>query len=162
MSYTNCSDLQQSRSAVAVTGFWKLTPGCALSLQPRQTGVLRIAQGTAWATLDVPHDGPGNQSGDHLLQPGQDFVVKAGQHLVLEPSGKGVGSTVFFEWVPQVRAAAVSAGPGARVVTQPWQDLGHALGMAGAALVRLGAGVLAYGGQRLGMRPQAQVSHCRG
>ncbi len=162
MSYTHFSELQPSRSNAAVTGLWKLTAGRALSLQPQQAGVLRIAQGAAWATLDVPHDGPGNASGDHLLQAGQDFVVRAGQHLVLEPSGTGAGSSVFFEWLPLANASTVFTEQDSRAVTQPWRDLGQALAMAGTALLRLGGGIVAYTGQRLGLRPAAQVSHCGG
>ncbi len=160
MSYTNFSEFQPSASTVAVPGFWKLTPGCALSLQPRQTGMLRIAQGQVWATLDVPHSGAGNQSGDHLLQVGQEFAVMAGQHLVVEPLQKGGASPVFFEWTPNASGFVTGSDQGASVVTQPLQDLGQALTMAGAALARLGAGVLAYAGQHLGMRPSVPVSHC--
>ena len=160
MSYTNFSEFQQSRSTTVVSGVWKLAAGHALSLRPRQSGVLRIAHGQAWATLDVLHSGRGNQSGDHLLRAGQEFMVHAGQHLVFETMERSDGSAVFFEWTPQISNAAVGELQGAAVVTQPWHELGQALDMVGGALAHLSQGLLAYARQRMAGRVPVQVSHC--
>lgn len=38
----------------AAAGCWRLAPGRALSLKPRESGVLRIAQGRVWLTGAAP------------------------------------------------------------------------------------------------------------
>ena len=160
MPYTNFSEFQQSRGTTVVPGVWKLAAGHALSLRPRQPGVLRIAQGRAWVTLDVPHNGHGNESGDHLLQAGHQLEVYAGQHLVFETMERAGGTAVSFEWTPQASMSAAHALQGAAAVTQPWHELGQALGMVGSALGRLSMGLLAYGRQRMAGRVPVQVPHC--
>ena len=57
------------------SGCWSLMQGQAISLLPREAGVLRIASGRVWATMDGPHTGFGNESGDHFLQAGQVLAV---------------------------------------------------------------------------------------
>lgn len=89
--------LQQSIGAAGLAGCWKLAPKRALSLRPREDGVLLVTQGQAWATLDVPHCGRGNQLGDHCLHAGQQLRVRARQHLVIESLDD---APVHFDWTP--------------------------------------------------------------
>src|SRR5262245_50390417 len=59
--------LAQARAAAqapALPGTWKLAAGRAITLQPLENGVLRVAHGVMWATADGPHDGPPNDQGD--------------------------------------------------------------------------------------------------
>ena len=85
MSHSQFPEFPASQSQDAVPGFWKLAPGRALSLQPRQPGLLRVAQGQVWATLDAEHQGAGNELGDYFLGAGEHLTVRPGQHVVLEP-----------------------------------------------------------------------------
>lgn len=141
----NILELQASHGGPALSGCWKLTPGRAISLQPREAGVLRIAQGQVWATFDDPHQGHGNELGDHFLQTGQRLGVRAGQHLVFEPWGAVSETPVYFEWTPVAAAVTVRAPRWNATVMQPLQDLGLALLMVGSALGRLAMGLAGYG-----------------
>jgi len=125
-------------------GFWQLANGRALSLQPRESGVLRIAQGRVWATFDGPHCGAGNQSGDHVLQAGMQLAVQAGQRLVFEPFERTSQQTVLFEWAPDTDLVSSRTVQSAATVTQALQDLRLALGMVGDALMRLCSGLVSY------------------
>ena len=102
----NSLELQQSNGGPALSGYWKLMPGRAISLQPRVASVLRMAQGRVWITFDGPHAGHGNESGDHFLQAGQQMQVRAGQRLVLESWSE---APVYFEWSPLPTALTVHA-----------------------------------------------------
>ena len=135
-------------------GCWKLEAGRALTLHPRDSGVLRIAHGRVWITMDGPHHGHANESGDLFLVPGRGLVVQAGQRLVVESSGEERSQSAHFSWdpLPQQRAQAVDsavrrAGRWQMAVVQPVRDLGMALGMAAAALGLAGSalGRLALG-----------------
>lgn len=160
MSNSSLLDIQQSLVANCVPGFWKLTAGRALSLQPRQAGVLRIAQGQVWATFDTPPQGHGNESGDHFLQAGQQLDVQAGQRLVFEPLARDGQQAAFFEWTPAPERSPTRALQNTSSVTQPLRDLGLALGMVGTALVHLCAGLLAYGRQLVSGQPVEHAPHC--
>lgn len=133
------------RGGPALTGCWRLSSGRAISLQPQETGLLRIAEGQVWATLNGPHQGHGNESGDHFLQTGQHLDVRAGQHLVIEPWAAVSGAPVYFEWTPVSAAVSQHASRWNAAVTQPLRDLARALLMAGSALVRLVKGLAGYG-----------------
>ena len=163
MSNGNFPEFQTPHSQDTVPGLWKLTPGRALSMQPRQAGVLRVAQGQVWVTLDVAHQGAGNELGDYFLRAGEQLAVRPGQHLVLEPFARTQAQdAVLFEWAPTVLAGLEPATHHAGAVTQPLRDLGLALGMVGTALVQLCAGLLAYGRQLVSGRPVVvQASHCQ-
>lgn len=141
----NFLELHQSNACPAVSGCWKLMPGRAISLLPREAGVLRIARGQVWATVNGPHEGRGNESGDHFLQVGQQLAVDAGQRLVFEPWGGAQESPVYFEWTPGPGGAAVCASRWHGAVVQPLRDLGWSLLMAGRALGRLVVGLAGYG-----------------
>ncbi len=154
MSNSNYLEFQASVSDAVVPGAWTLAHGRALSLQPGQAGVLRVAQGQVWATLDVAPQGAGNELGDYFLRAGEQFTVSPGQHLVMEPfAGAQPKEAVLFEWAPAVVAGLAPAAHPVGTVAQPLRNLGLALGMVGTALVQLCAGLLAYGRQRVLGRP---------
>lgn len=136
--------LQSTDAGPAVSGRWQLAPGRAISLRPRQAGVLRIAQGRVWATLDGPQQGAGNESGDHFLQRGQRLLVDAGQHLVFEPWSEPGEAPVCFEWTPVTAGGSVPAARWNATVIEPLHEVGRALLMAGRALGRLALGLAGY------------------
>ena len=153
MSYQFHFDLHQSQPGTPMPGCWKLDAGRALTLRPREAGVLRIAHGRVWVTSDAPRIGPGNESGDFFLEPGKGLVVQAGQQLVIESAGVQSASSAYFSWdpLPQAQAQSVSDAAVQRAsrwqsgVAQPMRDLGLALGQAGAAFGRLVVGLLGLG-----------------
>ena len=160
MSSSNFLEFQTSHGQDTVPGFWKLAPGRALSLQPRQPGLLRVAQGQVWVTLGAAHPGAGNELGDYFLHAGEQLAVSPGQHLVLEPFERAQQQAVFFEWTPSVEADQAPAVQNAAAVALPLRELGLALGMVGSALAHLSMGLLAYGRQWVSGRPVVQAPHC--
>ena len=68
----------------AATGTWKLPPGRAVTLSPREPELLEVVYGEVWATFDGPHAGPLNDLGDHVVRAGDRLWIPAGQHLVVE------------------------------------------------------------------------------
>lgn len=111
MGMQNSLESLHSPGDRAFPGYWKLAPGQAISLQPREAGLLRIAQGQVWLTLDGPHTGHGNESGDQFLKAGQGLGVRAGQRLVFEPCGKPRETPVYFEWMPGARVSGLRRWP---------------------------------------------------
>lgn len=159
----NVLESQQSvQAAVAgrpAAGCWKLTPGSALSLRPRQRSVLEIAQGRVWLTLsgtlptDLPADLPRGVA-DHVLQAGDRLNIAAGQHVVMEawnPAGVP-GEEIAFLWND---APALAPAQGSHTlrrgaewecgVVQPLRDLVQALAQGGRALGLAGVQVLSAG-----------------
>ncbi|WP_326534032.1 DUF2917 domain-containing protein [Pseudorhodoferax sp.] len=155
----------QSLAGAALPGCWKLEAGRALSLTPAGAGVLRVAHGRVWITIDMLRD-DAQAAGDLFLVPGRGLVVQAGQRVVLESSGTEREAPAYFSWdpLPQTQARAVGsavrmAGRWQQAVAQPVRDLGSALGQAGAALARLGLGVASLLGAPLRARwPEARQS----
>lgn len=142
MSAPAFTSLQQS--AFSLPGTWRLDAARAVTLRPREDGVLRVAHGSVWLTFDGPHGGPPNEQGDRFLGAGEQVPVRAGQRLVLESADRR--APVYFTWdfAPQAEAVRV---PRMQAVAQSWADLrlaaalaGRAAGRLGLALVRLGAG----------------------
>ena len=161
MSRSNFLEIQTSQDHDTVAGLWKLAPGRALSLQPRQNGVLRVAQGDVWVTTDMARHGAGNELGDYFLHAGECLAVSPGQHLVLEPMAPTGQTPVFFEWTPTHDFWPSHTPQSANAVTQSLRGLGLALGMVGTALADLSAGLVDYGRQLLRGRPVAtQAQHC--
>lgn len=154
--------LQHGRAAA---GCWRLMPGRALSLKPRQAGVLRIAQGRVWLTA-------GARLGDCVLEAGDALAIEPGQHVVMEPllPMSAGDAPVLFLWdgaVAQPRQAPTRAEPSEWdvCVVQPLHELGRALAtgaraVGGAAAqvtgaaARLGAGVFGFVLGRLAVGPQ--------
>lgn len=148
--------LQSTLSAAALTECWKLDAGHATTLQPRQPGVFRVAQGKIWATMDGPHTGHTMVLGDHILQAGDSLTLQVGQRMVVESWYVGAPSSqaeaAYFSWEPQNetvwdgRHDAASAGAQWRGgVVQPGRDLALALRSALAAAGRLAMGLVGLG-----------------
>ena len=93
-------------------GTWTLAPGRAMTLSPREPGLLEVVYGEVWATFDGPHSGPLNDWGDRVVRAGDRLWLKAGQKLVVESWRKD--APAFFNWDPAQSAAAVSRAPVAR------------------------------------------------
>ncbi|MDP3616632.1 MAG: DUF2917 domain-containing protein [Rhodoferax sp.] len=144
MTSQNNLQLQSTDAGLPVAGSWQLVAGRAISLRPRQAGVLGITQGRVWATLGSPQRGAGNESGDHFLQRGQRLLVGAGQHLVLEPWREPGEAPVYFEWTPVTAAVGVPGTRWSATVMEPLHEVGRALLMAGSAMGRLALGLAGY------------------
>jgi hypothetical protein len=150
---------QQSPNAPQLPGTWKLAAGRAITLQPREAGMLRVAHGRVWATFDGPHTGPRNDLGDHVLGAGERLVLRADQKLVIEAwSGE---SPAFFSWDPAPAFEPAASAEWVRVV-QPLADLRLALSMAGAAALRLTAALAGLGWSIVtGRASQRLTESCR-
>jgi hypothetical protein len=146
----NLSQTQQSLSAT-LPGTWKLAAGRAITLRPREAGILRVAHGQMWATFDGPHAGGPTDQGDHVIGAGGELRLRAGQRLVME--AWSARTPAYFSWDPLPVPARVVA-PGLAPVLQPLADLRTALALGGGALGRLMAGLasvawdLVTGGER--------------
>lgn len=134
----------------AAAGCWRLAPGRALSLKPRESGVLRIARGRVWLTGAAPAQ-------DLVLQAGDALGVAVGQHVVLEPwalPGAGdADAPVLFQWdpvaVPPHHHRARASRDWELGVVLPLQELVRALAGAGRAVGTAAVQVTAAAG-RLG------------
>lgn len=142
MTASSVAHLLQAAPATALPGTWKLARGRAITLRPATNGILRIAHGRVWATVDGPHGGRPGDSGDHVLEVGRSMVVRVGQRVVIEawnPRG-----AAYFTWDPVFAPAAVPVVQ-QRLnfghVLQPLADLRAAFGLAGGALGRLVTGI---------------------
>jgi len=125
---------QQSSAVPAPPGAWKLAAGRAMSLRPREAGVLRVAQGRIWATFDGPHRGPLNDLGDQILDPGDVLRLRGGQGLVIEAWDAQAPAFFSWDWLPD---PAPRAAPRFAAVAQPLADLRAALALGAGAAVRL-------------------------
>lgn len=105
MIASNTLKLQQYRDGFPLPGFWKLAPERAVTLNPTEAGILRIAQGQVWATLDGPHHGPANDWGDVVLHSGEQLELMPGQHVVVEPFSDAVNEPAYFSWEPSAALA---------------------------------------------------------
>ena len=143
----------------AAPGSWKLAAGRALSLHPRQPGVLEIAQGRVWVTLSgplppqpLPADLPGGGA-DHVLQAGDRLAVATGQHVVMQPwprAGRAQDGAAFHWHAAGAAALAPVPAPRQRArrpaaewecgVVQPLRELGQAGAQALGATQRLARG----------------------
>jgi hypothetical protein len=137
----SATKMQQSLQVGGPAGSWRLAPGQALSLYPRNDGVLRITRGRAWVTLDVAPSGHGNDAGDHCLLSGEQLVVQAGRHLVFESLDT---VPVCFEWVPVPAVVPLKATRWEDAVVLPLADLWQAARLAAGALGRLVWGLAGY------------------
>lgn len=147
MSSPSTHDTHQSLAPAGLAGCWRLDAGRALSLTPSSAGVLRIAEGRVWITMDMLR-GDLQAAGDLFLVPGRGLVVQAGQRVVLESADVDRAAAAHFSWdpLPSTQAQAVRPVPRAgrwqQAVAHPLRDLGLALGQAGHALARLALGVV--------------------
>lgn len=143
MTAPSVAQLLQAAPATALPGTWKLARGRAITLRPATNGILRIAHGRVWATVDGPHGGTPADSGDHMLEVGRSMFVRAGQRVVME-AWNPMGSA-YFSWDPVLAPVALPVVQRPRLnlagVLQPLADLRLALGLAGSAVGRLVLGV---------------------
>lgn len=125
-------------------GAWRLHPGHAMRLQPRQPAVLRVYCGRVWATLGQGAEaGAPDDGGDRFLGPGDVLSVPAGASLVMEPMAvPGDWDPVHFDWSDT--AAPAASGRFAREVGAPARELWSSLGHAAVALTRMVFGLLGY------------------
>lgn len=134
--------LFQSAPATALPGTWKLARGRAVTLRPTADGILRVAHGRVWATVDGPHGGTPCDSGDVVLEVGRSLFLRAGQRVVIE-AWNAQGAS-YFAWDPVPAPAPVaSTRPRVRLagVMQPLADLRAALALGGRALGQLAGGM---------------------
>lgn len=161
--------LQAFAGTDKVAGCWKLAEGRALTLQTRSAGVLRIAHGVVWITLDNAQRDDGVRGGDHFLGAGDVLHMRPGQTLVMESWKAEAHSSAYFSWDPLPASAAVSVAH-TRVAAfarsyaanggllQPLRDLRAALGLAVGASGRLMAGLaLAPAAALLGLMPRFAI-----
>jgi Protein of unknown function (DUF2917) len=155
MDFQTLIQTHQSLSAAALPGTWKLAAGRAITLRPREAGILRVAHGQMWATWDGPHEGPLNDLGDHVIATGGQLRVRAGQRLVVEAlNGQ---SPAYFSWDPLPAPVRIGALSLARVV-QPLDDLRVALALGAGAAGRLVAGLAGLAGDLLAGRDRDGVA----
>jgi hypothetical protein len=128
------TQMQQSSPAAALPGTWKLAAGRAITLEPRESGVLRVAHGQIWATFDGPHAGPLNDLGDHVVGAGERLPLRAGQRLVVE--AWNAAAPAYFNWDP-LPTRATRTQTRITSVVQPLEDLRLALAFGAGAAGRL-------------------------
>lgn len=132
----------QSAPAAPLPGTWKLARGRAVTLRPETDGILRVAHGRVWATIDGPHGGTPSDSGDHVLEVGRSMYVRAGQRVVIETWSAQTAS--YFAWDPVLATVPQRAAPprlNSAVVLQPLADLRMAVGLGLRALGQLANGL---------------------
>jgi hypothetical protein len=148
MTAPTVAQLLQAAPSVALPGTWKLARGRAITLRPATNGVLRVAHGRVWATVDGPHGAGPSDSGDHVLEVGRSLWLRAGQRAVIE--AWNANGAAYFSWDPvlaPVAQAAAARQPRLNLapVLQPLADLRLALGMAAGAFGRLAVGIVRLG-----------------
>lgn len=135
MTSQTLTQTQQS-TAAALPGTWKLDSGRAITLRPREPGILRVAHGQLWVTFDGPPSGPRNDLGDHFIGVGQPLRLRAGQRLVAEAWNGG--APAYFSWDP---LPVASEARQLAAVVQPLADLRLAWTLGAGAFARLVAGL---------------------
>lgn len=133
-----------SVARLSPAGAWRLHPGHAMGLRPKETALLRIHRGRVWVTLGTPGAPSPQDSGDRFLQAGESLVVPAWARLVMEPLPPlGASDPVCFDWL-EAGAPVMAADRFGREVLAPTRELAGALGQAGLALARVLRGLLGY------------------
>lgn len=131
---------EKQQSKTRPPGAWKLASTRALTLAPRQDGLLRVARGQLWATFDGPHPPLGVRSGDLVVAEGETLFVARGERLVIEPARRGEDAFFWWDPLPQARAVPLERW---RAVVAPWRELRGALAATGAASGRLATALAA-------------------
>lgn len=142
----------------ALPGTWKLAPDRAITLEPCDAGVLKVAHGRLWVTFEGPHHGRLNESGDHILCVGEQVPLRPGQRVVVEAWNGH--QPAYFSWdpVPLAQPARTMAAD----VAQPLADLRLALIFGGHAVTRLVSGLVAIAWQTVaGPRESFEERACR-
>lgn len=128
--------LAQSQETSSLSGCWKLAAGRAVTLRPRKPGVLKIAHGQMWVTVDGPHAGAANALGDHVLAPGEALQIQAGQRIVIESWGLKTQAPAWFSW-DYVAEPVLEPVRWSQAVAQPLADLRLAAVLGAGAVARL-------------------------
>ena len=118
-------------------GTWKLASGRAITLEPREPGVLKVAHGRLWVTFEGPHPGRLNESGDFFMAVGEQLRIAPGQRMVVESWNEGCPA--YFSWDPVPVPAPVRRT--LADVVQPLSDLRLALVFGGHAVARVVIGL---------------------
>lgn len=143
----------------ALPGTWKLAAKRAITLEPRETGVLKVAHGRLWITFQGPHHGRLNESGDHMLGVGEQLRLMPGQRVVIESWNEGCPA--YFSWDP-VPVAKTVRRTRLEDVVQPLADLRLALVFGGHAAARLVSGLATIAWQSaFGARETYEERACR-
>lgn len=108
-----------SRPAIRYT----LPAGQAMTVQARESGVLRVGQGRLWVTFNQAGHDLSVPAGDHFLAMGESLRLSAGQTVVME------------SWPEGAKGAQGAATPAcvsweADAPLRPLTRLRHALGLA--------------------------------
>jgi hypothetical protein len=149
------SQTQQSSAAAALPGTWKLAAGRAITLEPREAGIVKVAHGQIWATYDGPHGGPLNDLGDHVIGVGGQLRLRPGQRMVIE-AWNGP-SPAYFSWDP---LPVPARAPRLAVVVQPLADLRLALVFGAGAVSRLVAGLAGVAWDLVAGRGRETLADC--
>lgn len=147
---TSLTLTQSQQSSLRLPGTWRLEPARAVTLRPREDGVLRIAHGGVWVTFDGPHAGPLNDLGDRVLGAGEQLRVRAGRRVVLEPVDRA--APAYFSW--DFAPAPEPVREPQLAVAQSWSDLQLAVVLGVRAGGRLVAAVIGLAAGALLPRPQ--------
>jgi hypothetical protein len=139
MSDLSVTRILQSAPATGLPGTWKLARGRAITLRPATDGIVRVAHGRIWVTLDGPHGGTPDDAGDQFLQAGRSMVVKAGQRVVME--AWNISGASYFAWDPLSAPATERARLNLSVLVQPLADLRLAAAIALRATGQLAGGL---------------------
>ena len=156
MATQTLTHTQQSLTA-ALPGTWKLAPGRAITLRPREAGIVRVAHGQIWVTCDGPHSGPPNDLGDRVVAAGDQLRLRPGQRLVLEAWDSQ--SPAYFTWDPLPHWVP-DAAPRLAQVIQPWSDLRLALLFGAGAAGRLVVGVARLARDLVGGHRREPTGRC--
>ena len=148
---TSLALTQSQQSSSALPGTWKLEPARAVTLRPREDGMLRIAHGRVWLTFDGPHGGPPNDQGDAVLGAGEAVRVRAGRRIVLESTESDAAAYFSWDFAPQAEPVRAARG---QAVAQSWSDLQLAALLGLRAGGRLVAAVVALAAGAVLPRPQ--------
>lgn len=120
--FSSQARLPVSRPAISYT----LPAGQAMTVQARESGVLRVGQGRLWVTFSHADRDLRVPAGDHFLGRGESLRLSAGQTVVME------------SW-PEAAPGAKGAEGGATPACVSWEadapvralaGLRHALGLA--------------------------------
>jgi len=143
---TSQESTRAHQSTTALAGAWKLRPGRALTLKPREPGRLRVARGTLWATGDGPHAGPLNDQGDRILRMGEQMTLRPGERLLIESLDGDRPAYYSWDPAPMVRRRRVDTS----ALVQPLADLRLALALGVTSLGRLLAALFGLVWERAG------------
>jgi hypothetical protein len=136
------SDLSSVLAATAAP--MALGKGKVIAWRAPGAGVLRVSSGRLWVTLDVVPRSPLYDMGDHMVVPGHDLRLRAGQRVVVEAWPHAGESLTRLQWVaapPSRLAQCWQTG-----VAEPVRDLVQGLGQSARASGRLLSGLLGYAG----------------